>query len=103
MSGRQGAKCIACDAVVRKDHVKAEGIAGRMGAALMAVAAEGRRQRIYLAPTAGAQEPLRSSRPTDVPDQELGHDPRDLVDTTIWTDQVFRPFYEPPAPGTDDI
>lgn len=78
MAGRQGAICIACDAVVSKDHIKAEGMAGRMGAALMAVVAEGNRRRIYLPPTAEHEGAAHVVRPTDVPDQELGYDPRNL-------------------------
>lgn len=82
MSGRQGGVCIACQSVVGKDHIKAEGMAGRMGAALMAVVAEGNRQRVYTAPTAEHETAAQVERPTDVPDQELGHDPRNL-----WTPQ----------------
>ena len=33
------------------DYIKAEGKAGRMGARLMAIVAEGERGRVYLAPT----------------------------------------------------
>lgn len=80
MSGRQGAACVACGAVVSKDHIKAEGIAGRMGATLMAVVAEGHRQRIYLAATPEHKNAAVVSRPDDVPDQELGYDPR-----ALWT------------------
>ena len=36
------------------DYIKAEGKAGRMGARLMAIVAEGERGRVYLAPNAGA-------------------------------------------------
>jgi putative DNA methylase len=78
MSGRQGAACVACDAVVSKDHIKSEGTAGRMGSRLLAVVAEGRRQRIYLAPTPDHEEAAVVDRPVDVPDQELGYDPRNL-------------------------
>ncbi len=79
MAGRQGATCIACDATVSKGHIKAEGLAGRMGAALMAIAAEDE-QRLYLAPTPEQEKAADVDRPTSVPDQELGHDPR-----ALWT------------------
>jgi len=82
MSGRQGAVCVACDSVVSKDHIKAEGSAGRMGAALMAIVAEGNRRRVYLAPTVEHVRAAEVDRPTDVPGQELGYDPRNL-----WTPQ----------------
>lgn len=82
MSGRQGAVCLACQAVVGKDHVKAQGMSGHMGAALMAVVAEGNRRRVYLAPTAQHEAAAKVERPDDVPDQDLGFDPRNL-----WTPQ----------------
>lgn len=80
MSGRQGAYCVACNTAVAKDYIKAEGMAGRMGAALMATVAEGKRQRIYLAPTPEHARAAAVERPADVPDQEIGNDPR-----ALWT------------------
>lgn len=80
--GRQGGVCIACDSVVSKNHIKSEGMAGRMGAALMAVVAEGKRQRTYIAPTDEHVRTAQADRPDDTPDQELGYDPRNL-----WTPQ----------------
>jgi putative DNA methylase len=82
MSGRQGAVCLACNAVVSKDHIKSEGQAGRMSAALMAIVAEGNRQRLYIGPDAQHQAAANVERPEDVPTQELGYDPRNL-----WTPQ----------------
>lgn len=82
MSGRTGGVCVACNSVVSKDHIKAEGVAGRMGQALMATVADGSRQRIYLAPTPEHDAAGRVERPAGVPTQELGHDPRNL-----WTPQ----------------
>lgn len=82
MSGRQGAACLACNAAVATSYIKSEGLAGRMGAVLMATVAAGQRQRVYLAPTPEQEAAARVTRPTDVPDQELGYDPRNL-----WTPQ----------------
>ena len=82
MSGRQGAICLSCRSAVDKDYIKAQGIAGRMGATLMAIVAEGRRQRVYLSPTADHEKAADTARPDDVPEQELGTDPRNL-----WTPQ----------------
>ncbi|ORW93994.1 hypothetical protein AWB92_12555 [Mycobacterium sp. IEC1808] len=82
MSGRQGGVCLACDAVVSKNHIKSEGQTGRMGAALMAIVAEGNRQRLYLSPDAQQEAAANIERPEDVPGQELGYDPRNL-----WTPQ----------------
>ena len=78
MSGRSGAVCVACGSAAPMDHIKAEGAAHRLGAALMAVVAEGSRQRIYLSPTAEHAKAASVARPDDLPDQDLGHDPRNL-------------------------
>ena len=78
MSARQGGVCLSCDSIVDKDHIKSEGLAERMGGVLMAVVAEGQRQRIYLPPTKEHIEAASVARPDDVPDQELGFDPRNL-------------------------
>lgn len=82
MSGRQGGTCLACGTAVGKDYIKSEAVAGRMGANLLAVVAEGHRQRTYLAPNAAHRDAAVADRPEDVPDQELGYDPRNL-----WTPQ----------------
>ncbi|WP_435125571.1 DUF1156 domain-containing protein [Micromonospora tulbaghiae] len=82
VSGRQGAVCLACDAAVSKEHIKAEGMAGRLGQALMAIVAEGKRQRIYLPPSDEHIAAAMTNRPGDVPSQELAFDPRNL-----WTPQ----------------
>ena len=62
-SGRANFTCLISGSPIPGDHVKSEGMAGRMGARLMAVVAEGQRSRIYLEPTeemegtAGEAEP----------------------------------------------
>jgi putative DNA methylase len=78
MSGRAGATCVACHSAVPKGHVKAEGLAGRLGATLMAVVAAGNRRRAYVAPTTEHREAAAVAMPGDVPDQEIGDDPRNL-------------------------
>ncbi|WP_313555587.1 DUF1156 domain-containing protein, partial [Miniimonas arenae] len=78
MSGRTGATCIACTTAVPTSHIKTEGAAGRMGAALMAVVAEGRRRRIYLPPTQDQLSAAAVEAPRDVPDGSLPDDPRNF-------------------------
>jgi putative DNA methylase len=75
---RQDAVCVACGAAVSQDEIKAQGKAGALGSALMAVVAEGNRQRVYLAPTPEHVDAASVERPTTGPDQELGYDPRNL-------------------------
>lgn len=82
MPGRQGGVCLACDAVVSKDHIKREGQAGRIGAALTAIVVEGNKQRLYVSPNPQHEAAADVERPEDVPIQELGYDPRNL-----WTPQ----------------
>ena len=45
------------------EYIKAEGKAGRMGARLMAIVAEGERGRVYLSPTPEHEEAVRQARP----------------------------------------
>lgn len=82
MLGRQGAVCVACAGSVQTDYIKSQGMKNEIGATLMAVVAEGNRQRDYLAPTGEHVDAARVDRPEDVPSQALGHDPRN-----VWTPQ----------------
>lgn len=62
--------CLVSGAPIPGDHVKAEGMAGRISARLMAVVAEGKRRRLYLDPSGDMEEVTRSGevgwRPVDV-------------------------------------
>ena len=78
MTGRGGGTCLACGSLAPSDHVKSEGIAGRMGATLLAVVAEGTRRRLYVAPTSEHQHASEVDRPETIPNQNLGYDPRNL-------------------------
>ena len=60
--------CLLSGAPVPAAHIKAEGMAGRMGARLMAVVAEGRRGRVYLDPTPEMEEAARRAEPAWRPD-----------------------------------
>ena len=50
------------------DYIKAEAKAGRMGARLMAIVAEGERGRVYLPPTPEMEAIARQAQPTWKPD-----------------------------------
>ena len=76
--GRSGAVCIACHSPVPLTYIRDEGKKGRMTAQLMAVVAEGQRERMYLAPTSEHERAGLVSRPADFPETELPHNPRDF-------------------------
>ncbi len=76
--GRTGATCIACGAAASLSYVRSEGRGSRMGVTMLAVVAEGLRQRVYLAPDDAHRVAAAQVRPTDVPEGELGYYPRDI-------------------------
>ncbi len=61
-------KCLISGTPIAGDYIKAEGKAGRMGARLMAVVAEGERGRVYLPPTEGMEAVARKAKPEWKPD-----------------------------------
>jgi putative DNA methylase len=63
--------CLMSGAPISGDYIKAEGKAGRMGARLMAIVAEGDRGRIYLAPTPEQDAVARDAKPEWKPDVEF--------------------------------
>src|SRR5665647_3290460 len=69
--GRTGATCVACGSAVDLKYVRSESRAGRMGAALMTVVAEGVRQRVYLAPTEEDRSAAATPKPSNSPQGEI--------------------------------
>jgi putative DNA methylase len=76
--GRTGATCLVCTSPVPLEHIRSEGRAGRLRAQLMAIVAEGNRQRTYLQPNDDHEGAAAVGRPADVPETQLPHNPRDL-------------------------
>ncbi|MGW4991504.1 DUF1156 domain-containing protein [Streptomyces mirabilis] len=68
---RTGAVCIECGDSVPLSYMRSEGKAGRIGYQMMAVAAEGKRRRVYLPPNAEHEQAAQVPKPDDVPDSEL--------------------------------
>jgi putative DNA methylase len=104
---RRGAQCIVCNTPVPFDHVRSEGKAGRMSAQLMAIVAEGKGGRVYVAPSDQHESVAQKAKPswvpdTDLPEQALGFrvqlygmtrhadlfTPRQLVALTTFSDLV---------------
>ncbi|MEV0561562.1 DUF1156 domain-containing protein [Dactylosporangium sp. NPDC050588] len=65
------ARCIACDATVPNQYMRDQATSIGLRARLIAVVAEGNRQRTYLAPTVEHEEAARVSRPFDVPNEPV--------------------------------
>lgn len=72
--GRGSFGCVLTGTPIPGDHIKAEAQAGRMGARLMAVVAEGNRRRIYLPPDEEQQASAEAAQPDWVPDQRFEAD-----------------------------
>ncbi|MDR1392969.1 MAG: DUF1156 domain-containing protein [Bifidobacteriaceae bacterium] len=68
---RTGAISIADGTPISLEYIRQEARAGRMGAHMIAVVAEGERERLYLSPTADQATTAAVPRPDHVPDQEL--------------------------------
>jgi putative DNA methylase len=75
---RNGGMCLLTDSPMPLRHIRAEGKAGRLGARLMAIVAEGPRGRIYLPPDEEHERITQSVQPpenvpdTDLPEEALG-------------------------------
>src|SRR5262249_33147087 len=88
-------RCLLTGAAINGDHVKAEGQAGRIGARLMAIVAEGQRQRIYLRPDSQHERLAERAKPAWAPEGELPNDPRNF-----WTVQYGLGTFASLAPST---
>lgn len=69
-------RCLMSGVPIAGDYIKSEAMAGRMGARLMAVVAEGDRARVYLPPTQDAEAVALSAKPAWSPDGAFVHDAR---------------------------
>jgi putative DNA methylase len=63
-------RCLMSGAPISSDYVKTEGNAGRIGARLMAIVAEGDRGRVYLAPTLEHEAAAANASPNWLPEGE---------------------------------
>jgi putative DNA methylase len=78
-AGKRAAfKCLMSDTPLPYDYIRDEGQAGRMGARLMAIVAEGARGRVYLTPTAEHEAAPQKAKPEWKPDVALPVNPRDF-------------------------
>ncbi len=76
------------------DHIRAEGKAGRMGARLMTIVAEGDRERVYLGPTLEHEAVVSKACPRWKPDTILPNNPRDFK-TPLYGMNTFADLFTP--------
>jgi len=69
-------ECLMSGTPIASEHIYSEANAGRMGARLMAVVAEGTRGRVYLAPTAVQEAAARLAKPGWKPEVAMPANPR---------------------------
>lgn len=69
-------KCPVCGEITLDSYVKEEGKAGRIGAQLMAIVAEGPRGRVYVPPTIDHEIAANVERPKDVLSGMMPNNPR---------------------------
>lgn len=71
-------RCLMTDTPIEPKYIKAEGVAGRLGARLMAIVAEGTRGRVYLPPTIEHEATASVAKPEWRPETALPDDPRNF-------------------------
>jgi putative DNA methylase len=69
-------QCLMSGTPIAGDYIKSEGKAGRMGARLMAIVAEGERGRVYLSPTPEHEAIARKAKPEWKPEVAMPENPR---------------------------
>ncbi len=71
-------QCLMSGTPIHVTYIREQGIAGTLGARMMAIVAEGQNGRVYLAPDAISETIALSANPTWLPEQEINHNPRDI-------------------------
>jgi putative DNA methylase len=71
-------QCLVSGSPMPVQSIRDAGTAGRLGERLMAIVAEGTRERIYLSPTDHAEMLARSAVPEWRPELPIAHNPRDI-------------------------
>ena len=75
---RKGATCLHCGTGVGFQYIRDESCAGRMGAVLLAIVAEGKHGRVYLSPNCEHIHAADIDKPQDYPQGELAYYPGHL-------------------------
>ena len=87
-------QCLLSGAPIVGDYIKAQGQAGRMSSRLMAIVAEGDRERIYISPTDEHESVVFQANPQWTPNQDLPNDPR-AIWCTLYGLNTFADLFSP--------
>lgn len=71
-------RCLISDTAITPDYVKNMGKSGKMGKVLIAIAAEGKGRRVYVAPNSEQGTQAHLETPDWKPETSLPHDPRNF-------------------------
>lgn len=71
-------RCLLSNVPIEPSHIKAEGMAGRLGTRLMAIVVEGPKGRLYLPPNAEHERIASSAEPDWTPETPLPNDVRNF-------------------------
>lgn len=95
-ASRRGARfrCLVCQQAAPEEHVKAEGMAGQLGAQLLATVVHGDAGRRYLRPEQPQAQLAAVEPPEDRPDVAMAFDPRNLWCREYGIDRQFK-LYTP--------
>ena len=87
-------ECVMSGSPLSGDHIKSEGMAGRMGARMMAIVAEGNRERVYLPPAPEHETVIQTAEPVWMPDVEIAPDRRSMF-TPLYGLTHFKHLFTP--------
>ena len=96
-------QCLMSDTPMAGDYIYSEGKAGRMGARLMAIVAEGTRGRVYLAPTPEHEAAALTAKPEWKPELPMPENPRWFSPPAYGLTKYGDLFTPRPARGVDDL
>ena len=86
--------CVLTGAPITPDYIKAEGMAKRMNARLMAIVAEGTRGRVYVAPDDEHDRIAATAKPRWAPNEPLPYEPR-AIWCTLYGLTTFADLFTP--------
>ena len=96
-------QCLMSGTPIAGDYIKAEGKAGRMSVRLMAIVAEGDRERVYLAPISEHEQTARMAVPKWQPDVDFFSASTRFSRRQLRNVKVERPLHPPPACRPDNF